>query len=511
MVVLGARPLSIDEVVAVARRGEQVRVHSALEPHMAPALDVVRRAVQEDRVVYGVTTGFGALARTRIQPDQARRVQQALVQSHAAGMGPLVEAEVVRAMQLLRARTLAAGYSGARPALVEAIVALLNAGIVPAVPEIGSLGASGDLAPLAHAAIVLTGNGWVLDPLGSGRPVDAAPVLSQAGMAPITLEAKEGLALLNGTEGMLAHLCLALADLAVLLPTADVGCAMSVEALHGTDKNFDERIARLRPHPGQAASASNLRRLLDGSPIVESHRLSDHAVQDAYSIRCAPQVHGATRDAVGWARTTVEIELASVTDNPVVFPDANEVLSTGNFHGQPLAYAADAMCIALAGMAAIVERRIDRLMDPARSEGLPPFLAPEAGVNSGFMLAHYTAAALVNRMRTAAAPASVDSISTSGGQEDHVSMGWNACRKLRRSVADFARILAIEAVCAAEAVELRGIQPGNATQAVIDGLRARIPRMDVDRFLAPDLAQAESMVIDGVLLDAAEKAVGTLS
>jgi histidine ammonia-lyase len=510
--------LTVDEVTAVARRGEQVTLAADLDHTMERSRAVVDAAIAEGRTVYGVTTGFGALAGTRIPPSQARQVQYALLQSHAAGMGDLIEPELVRAMQLLRARTLAAGVSGARPALVKAIVALLNAGIVPAVPEVGSLGASGDLAPLAHAGIVLTGNGWVVDRTAPGppRPTEAGPVLEQAGITAIELGAKEGLALLNGTEGMLAHLCLALADLSVLLPTAEVACALSVEALRATDAAFSDQIQALRPHPGQRASADNLRSLLRNSPIVASHRHSDHAVQDAYSIRCAPQVHGATRDVIAHVRRVVDIELASVTDNPVVFADdredsgAGDVVSTGNFHGQPLAFAADFAAIALADLGAIIERRVDRLMDPARSDGLPPFLAPEAGVNSGFMLAHYTAAALVNRLRGWAAPNSIDSIPTSGGQEDHVSMGWNSCRSLRRAVDDAARVIAIEAVSAAEAVELRGMPPGPATAAVIERIRVDIPRMEVDRFLAPDLAAAEQLVRTGALLDAAESVTGPL-
>jgi histidine ammonia-lyase len=335
-------------------------------------------------------------------------------------------------------------------------------------------------------------------------------LLEAAGIRPVTLQAKEGLSLLNGTEGMLAHLCLAAADLDVLLRTVDVTCAMSVEALLGTDANFAERIHRLRPYAGQLASAANLRRLLAGSPIVASHRHSDHAVQDAYSIRCAPQVHGAARDAHEHARRVVEVELGSVTDNPVVFAEDGAVVSTGNFHGEPLAFAADFEALALAGLGAMVERRIDRLMDPARSAGLPPFLAPEAGVNSGFMLAHYTGAALVNRLRAHAVPSSIDSVPTSGGQEDHVSMGWNACRSLRLAVEDITRLVAIEAVCAAEATELRGLPPGPATSAAIACIRAEIPRMDVDRFLAPDLLAATHLVGHGTLLKAVEDSVGAL-
>lgn len=506
--VIGDRPLRVAEVVAVARHREPVAVDPSVATRMRATRGVVEAAVASGRTVYGVTTGFGALAGTRIPPEQAERVQHALLQSHAAGVGPFVEPEVVRAMQVLRARTLATGHPGVRPELVEAIVALLNAGITPAVPEWGSLGASGDLAPLAHAGIVLTGQGWVLDE--AGRAVPAAPALAAAGIEPVRPAAKEGLALLNGTEGMLAHLCLALADLEVLLPAADLACAMSVEALRGTDAAYAEPVVALRPHPGALDTAANLRALLAGSPIVASHRHSDHRVQDAYSLRCAPQVHGAARDVVAFARRTVETELAAVTDNPVVLAADGSIRSTGNFHGQPLAYAADFLAIALADLAAIAERRIDRLMDPSRSEGLPPFLAREAGVNSGFMLAHYTAAALVNRARGLAAPQSIDSIPTSSGQEDHVSMGWNACRALRQAVDAAFGVIAIETVCAAEAIELRGLPPAPATGAAVRALREVVGRMDADRFLAPDLAAATDLVRGGRLLQAAASVAGPL-
>jgi histidine ammonia-lyase len=480
-----------------------VEVVPTVAERMAPARAVVERIVAEGETVYGVTTGFGALASVRVDPAEARRLQHALVLSHAAGMGELVEAEVVRAMMLLRARALAAGVSGVRPLLVEGLAGLLNTRVTPAVPELGSLGASGDLAPLAHVGAVLCGEGEAAD--ASGKRVPGADALAAAGLSPVVLEAKEGLALLNGTEGMLAHLCLALADLDLILPAADLACAMSVEALFGTDATYAPELHELRPHPGQATSAANLRRLLAGSEIVASHRPSDHAVQDAYSLRCAPQVHGAARDVVAFARQVTERELASVTDNPVVLVDDVEagtgrVESTGNFHGQPLAYAADFCAIALADLASISERRTDRLMDPARSQGLPAFLAVEAGVNSGFMLAHYTAAAAVNRLRSFAAPASIDSISTSGGQEDHVSMGWNAARKLRLAIVDCARVLAVELLCAAQALELRTSPPSPETQAAVSRLRALIPPMAVDRYLAPDLAGAEQLVRAGALL-----------
>ncbi|HZQ77541.1 MAG TPA: histidine ammonia-lyase [Acidimicrobiia bacterium] len=514
VVVLDGLPLSVADVVAVARYGGAVAVAPEAAARMAPARAVVDRIVAEGATVYGVTTGFGALASVKVSPTEARRLQLSLVLSHAAGMGDAVEAEVVRAMMLLRARTLAAGLSGARPVLVEGLVALLSAGITPVVPELGSLGASGDLAPLAHIGAVLTGEGEATD--AAGRRLPAADALAAAGLEPVVLEAKEGLALLNGTEGMLAHLCLALADLDRLAATADVACAVTVEALLGTDAAYRAELQAIRPHPGQERSAANLRRLLAGSEILASHRPSDHAVQDAYSLRCAPQVHGASRDVIAFARRVAERELASVTDNPVVLADrgpggsgvspGGEVASTGNFHGQPLAFAADFCAIALADLAAISERRTDRLMDPARSQGLPAFLAVEAGINSGFMLAHYTAAAAVNRLRMHAAPASVDSISTSGGQEDHVSMGWNACRKLRGAIDDAGRVLAIEILCAAQALELRRdsagapLRPSPETEAVIERLRAEVAALPTDRFLAPDLATAERLVRSGALL-----------
>jgi histidine ammonia-lyase len=524
VVTIDGSPLSVSDVVAVARQGTPVQVDPGVAARMAASRAVVESIVAAGTTVYGVTTGFGALASVRVSPAEARRLQQSLVLSHAAGMGSLVEPEVVRAMMLLRARTLAAGFSGVRPALVEGLAALLGAGITPAVPELGSLGASGDLAPLAHIGAVLCGEGEALDPSGAQVPGGAA--LAAAGLEPVVLEAKEGLALLNGTEGMLAHLCLALVDLERLTRTADLACAMTAEALLGTDAAYAAALHLLRPHPGQLVSAANLRRLLDGSEIVASHRNlqgdgppGDHAVQDAYSLRCAPQVHGASRDVITFARAVAERELASVTDNPVVLvdpaagPGAGTVASTGNFHGQPLAFAADFCAIAVADLAAISERRTDRLMDPARSQGLPAFLAVEAGVNSGFMLAHYTAAAAVNRLRTSATPASVDSISTSGGQEDHVSMGWNAARKLRGAIADCGRVLAVEVLCAAQGLELRGagaggggaagigrLRPSPETETALARLRAEIPPLPVDRFLSPDLQAAERLVWSGELL-----------
>ncbi len=399
---------------------------------MQASRDIVEELAASGQPVYGVSTGFGSLADVYVEPASRARLQAALIRSHAAGMGDAVEPEVVRAMMLLRARTLAMGRSGARPVLADRLLDLLAAGITPRVPEHGSLGCSGDLAPLAHVALVLLGEGEVVE----GRDyVDAAVALGAAGIDPIVLEAKEGLALVNGTDGMLGMLALACHDVRGLLAVADIVAAMSVEALLGTDAVFAPEILALRPHPGQAASAENMRRVLEGSPIVASHRVGDSRVQDAYSLRCAPQVHGAVRDALGYVEGVVRRELDSAIDNPVVLPDGR-VTSNGNFHGAPLAHAADFLAIVLADLGSMSERRVDRLLDPARSHGLPAFLADEPGVDSGLMIAQYTAAALVDENRRLATPASVASIPTSAMQEDHVSMGWAAARKLRVVVAE---------------------------------------------------------------------------
>ncbi|MGH7904972.1 MAG: histidine ammonia-lyase, partial [Candidatus Dormibacteraceae bacterium] len=421
--------LTLDDVAAVARHGARVE----LSGEAISRIEASRTRVEElgalGEAVYGVSTGFGALANTRIPPSHRSEMQQAIIRSHAAGMGPALEAEVVRAMILLRVRTLALGYSGVRTELARGLAGLLNAGITPLVPAHGSLGASGDLAPLAHVGLCLIGEGEAVD--AEGRRLPAAEALAGVGIAPLRLQSKEGLALINGTDGMLGMLCLACHDLANLLRTADVTAAMTVEALLGTDRPFAEALQAIRPHPGQLASAANLTRLLAGSPIKASHRHLDHAVQDSYSMRCSPQVAGAARDTLAFALAVAERELGSVTDNPVVLP-TGEVESTGNFHGEPVAFACDFLAIAAAEVGAIAERRVDRILDPDRSAGLPPFLTTEPGVNSGLMIAQYAAAALVAENRRLAAPASVDSIPTSGMQEDHVSMGWSAARKLRQ-------------------------------------------------------------------------------
>jgi histidine ammonia-lyase len=458
--------------------------------------------------VYGISTGFGALAATQVPPGRRSELQHSLLRSHAAGVGPALATPIVRGMMALRLRSLAMGFSGVRPAVAEALAALLNAGVTPVVPMHGSLGASGDLAPLAHVGLCLLGEGEAFDPSGKRRP--AADALAAAGLQPLNLEVKEGLALINGTDGMLAMLLISAARADLLFVTADVTAAMSVEALLGTDRPFAADLLALRPQPGQARSAANLTRLLDGSGIVTSHRHSTHAVQDSYSMRCAPQVAGAARDTLDHVRAVAGRELESAIDNPVVLLDGR-VESNGNFHGEPLAFAADFLAIGAAEVGAIAERRVDQMLDPHRSRGLPAFLAPEPGVNSGLMLAQYTAAALVAENRRLAAPASVDSIPTSGMQEDHVSMGWGACLKLERLLDNLGYILAVELVCAAEALDLRApLEPAQGTAAVRDLVRTRVPPSGADRPVAPDLEFAAELVNSGQVRRAAEEAVGAL-
>jgi len=495
-------------VVAVARQGARVAMGEAARERVGASRGHVEIMIEGTLPVYGVTTGFGALANTRITTEKRLELQHSLLRSHAAGMGPFVEPEVVRAMMAIRAKTLSAGYSGVRPELIDALIAFLNADLTPAVPEYGSLGASGDLAPLAHVGLCLVGEGRLLE---RGEPVQSRDAMERAGIRPFRLATKEGLALINGTDGMLAMLLLSLEDLKVLLKTADVTAAMSVEALLGTDRVFREDLHALRAHPGQLASAGNISKLLSGSPIVASHRDSPHLVQDAYSLRCAPQVFGAARDTRDHASLVAGRELDSVTDNPVVLPDGR-VESVGNFHGEPLALVLDFLAIAASEVGAITERRIDRMLDPRRSEGLPAFLSPRAGVNSGFMIPHYTAAALAEENRRLANPASTGSLPTSAMQEDHNSMGWSAGRKLRRLLGNVCRILAVEAACAAQALDLRSpLQPGYATSTVLARIRRDIPFIQEDTFMAPHLEAAERLVSSRALIEAAERATGPLA
>ncbi|WP_370287828.1 histidine ammonia-lyase [Nocardioides sp.] len=513
-VAVGVAALSIDDVVAVARHGAPVVLDDEALAAIDRARAVVDRMAASPTPAYGVSTGFGALATRHIAPELRTRLQRSLVRSHAAGSGPEVEREVVRALMLLRLSTLATGRTGVRRETAELLAGLLTHGITPVVHEYGSLGCSGDLAPLSHCALALMGEGPVRT--ADGTLTDAGTALAAAGLSPVELQEKEGLALINGTDGMLGMLALAIHDLRDLLRTADVAAAMSVEALLGTDRVFAPELQAIRPHPGQAASAGNLVALLADSGIVASHRGPDCTrVQDAYSLRCSPQVHGAARDTLAHAELVASRELASAIDNPVVLDadgDEPRLESNGNFHGAPVAYVLDFLAIVAADVASIAERRTDRMLDRARSNGLPPFLAADPGVDSGLMIAQYTQAAIVSELKRLAAPASVDSIPSSAMQEDHVSMGWSAARKLRRSVDGLARVLAVEVMAAARALELRApLAPAPATAAVVAALRAAgVGGPGDDRFLAPEIDLAHHLVTGRAVSAAAVTVIGDL-
>src|SRR4051812_48299193 len=497
------------DVLAVARHDATVTLAEAAHAAMARSRSIVDTIEASGRPVYGVSTGFGALANTSIAPERRAELQHALIRSHAAGVGAPMPREVVRAMMLLRVRSLALGLSGVRPVLAQGLVDLLNHDITPWVPEHGSLGASGDLAPLAHCAIVLLGEGWVLGKDG-GR-TSAAEALHTAGLRPLELAAKEGLALINGTDGMLGMLLLAIDDARHLLTMADVTAALAIEAMLGSERPFLPELHEIRPHPGQAASAANIRRLLQHSQIMDSHRDDlAHAVQDAYSMRCAPQVAGAARDTLDFVVAVCDREVVSVVDNPVVLPDGR-VESTGNFHGAPLGFAADFLAIAAAEVGAIAERRVDRLLDVTRSRDLPPFLAPDAGVNSGLMIAQYTAAGIVAENRRLAAPASVDSLPTSGMQEDHVSMGWAAAKKLRTVLDNVTSLLAVELLAAVRGLQLRApLTPSPAGRVAVGLVAPFAGEPGPDRFLAPLLEAARALVAGPDLRREIEAAVGEL-
>ena len=518
-VVLTGADLTVADVEAVARHGARASLDVHARERMQEARDVIEALVAEGAVVYGVTTGFGALASTTIPPEDADRLQEHLLMSHAAGVGQPLPREVVRAMLLLRANTLALGHSGCRPAVVDRLLAFLDAGIHPVVPEQGSVGASGDLAPLAHLALPLIGRGQV--EVG-GSVVPALIALREAGLEPLDLGPKEGLALLNGTQMMGAIGALVLADADRLVRTASVVAAMSVEALLGTDVAYSAAYQLARPHPGQVAVAAELRHLLRDSGLQAAHHGHAHKVQDPYSLRCIPQVHGAVRDTLDHLRRVLDIELNSATDNPLVFPGGGvadpdaiatgggRVISGGNFHGEPIAFALDFTTIAVAELGSISERRTALLVDPRLNGGLPPFLAASSGIDSGMMIHQYTAAALVSENKVLAHPASVDSIPTSANQEDHVSMGSISARHARAVVANVERILAIELLTAAQALDLRlavdasgGAQPGAGVAEAHARVRAHVRHLDSDREPGPDLAAATALVRDGALVDLA--------
>jgi len=501
-IVVDGSALTVEDVVAVALGKARAVVGDDLDGRMEPARALVQRVLDNDETVYGITTGFGALANTRVSVDQASDLQYDLLRSHASGVGDLLDRETVRAMLLCRARTLAQGYSGVRPEIVRYLVTMLDNDILPAVPSQGSVGASGDLAPFAHLALPVIGEGFVLS---DGGPVPSLPVLEAHGMQPLALQPKEGLSLLNGTEGMLAHGCLAVYSAGLLVDADDAACALSVEALMGSTRPFEQRIHDLRPHPGQARSAERIRNLLAGSAISASHHDDfTHKVQDAYSLRCAPQVHGAVRDTITYATDVFNRELGSVVDNPIVFPDDGEVVSGGNFHGQPLAFAMDFLAIAVTELGSISERRTDRMLDPDRSSGLTPFLATTPGVSSGYMITQYTAAAIVAENRILSHPASVESIPTSGLQEDHVSMGWGAARKLGTVLTNTARVIAVELMCAAQGVEQRALDPAPGTGRVKAVVRSVCPPLVEDRAPGPDIEKIAASIDAGAFSDIEE-------
>ena len=498
-IVVGLEPLTRDQLLAVARAHEPIALGDDVVERLERQRVAIDALVESGTPVYGLSTGFGSLATTFISPEQRRDLQRSLIRSHAAGVGAEVEVEVVRAMMVSRLSNLCSGVSGVRASTAQAYCALLNAGIAPIVHEFGSLGCSGDLAPLAHVALALMGEGDVRD--AGGRRMSAADALASAGLVPVELAEKEGLALINGTDGMLGQLIMALEDGRRLLTLADVAAALSIQALRGTDRVFLDEIHALRPHPGQRESAANLASLLADSPIVGSHLDDPSQVQDAYSLRCAPQVHGAARDTLAHAARVADIELASAIDNPSVLADGS-LVSNGNFHGAPVAYVLDFLAIAFADVASMSERRTDRLLDVDRSYGLPPFLAHQAGVDSGLMIAQYSQAALVSEMKRLASPASVDSIPSSGMQEDHVSMGWHAARKLRRALEAMADVLAIELLASARALALRAPLVASPVSAdVADLVNAVSGGPGHDRWLAPEIAAVGELVRNGQLLD----------
>ncbi|MCT1443585.1 histidine ammonia-lyase [Corynebacterium sanguinis] len=508
-VTVGIGALTIDEVVAVARYGATVEVDPAALTEVAATRDRIEELANDPTPVYGISTGFGALARRHIPEAMRAQLQLSLVRSHAAGSGPEVEQEVIRALMLLRLSTLCTGRTGVRPVVVETYAAVLNAGITPVVREYGSLGCSGDLAPLAHCALALLGEGEVR--VDGGAITPAADALSAAGIEPLALREKEGLALINGTDGMLGQLCLAITDLREAAKVADIATAMTVEGLTGTLTVFADDLQKLRPHPGQADSAANIRTIAQGSEILgaAAAEFKQKQVQDAYSVRCAPQVAGGFRDTIAHAELVAGRELASAVDNPVVALDGR-VSSNSNFHGAPVAYALDFLAIVAADLASISERRTDRFLDTARNRGLNAFLADDPGVDSGHMIAQYTQAGIVSELKRNANPASADSIPSSAMQEDHVSLGWSAARKLRRSVDGLQRVLAIEILTAARAIEMRGAAPASGTKAAIDVLRERVDGPGTDRYLSPEIEYSVALVKDGSYVEAVEAAVGTL-
>ena len=501
------KDISILDVVKVARGHEKVSLSDSAKQAIAKSRTFVEKIFDENEVVYGISTGFGEFSKITINGNDRERLQRNLILSHCVGVGDLFSPDVVRGIMLLRVNSLARGYSGIRLIAVEKLIELLGKNIIPAVPQKGSVGASGDLAPLSHVAAVLLGEGFVLE---GGKPVPAAPVLKKANFEPIELAAKEGLALINGTQAMTSVAALVCYDAMHLMKLADIAAGLSLEALRGTRKAFDLRIAAIRRHHGQALCAENILKLTEKSSIMESHECCEK-VQDAYSLRCASQVHGASRDALRRVEETLSIEMNAVTDNPIVMADTGEIISAGNFHGQPVALVMDYFKTALAEIGNISERRINRLVDPHLS-GLPAFLTNEGGVNSGLMIAQYTAASLVSENKVLVHPASADSIPTSANQEDHVSMGTIAARQAREILENVRYVLSVELMAAAQGIDfLEGIFPGKGTNAAHKHIRSLVPHLGEDRILSPDIEAIYGAIVDESLVAQVEKAIGVLN
>ena len=498
--------MTLDDLVSISRRGATVQLTTESERRIKNARELIEQWIQEEKPVYGVTTGFGALSEVPISKKDTRQLQENILMSHAAGVGEMLDEETVRAVMALRIKDLARGHSGIRLETVHHLISMLNRGVCPVVPEKGSVGASGDLAPLAHLSLVLIGQG---EAFYKGRRISGLGALKQCGLEPIRLEAAEGLALINGTQVMTAIGGLSVYDALELSKLTDIAAAMSLEVLMGSRMEFDPRIHQLRPHPGQAAAADNMYRITRNSDIVTSHK-DCCRVQDAYTLRCSPQVHGAGKDAITYVKKVVETEMNASTNNPLIFPESGEFLLGGNFHGQPVALAMDFLCMAVSEFANISERRIERLVNPKLS-GLPAFLVSDGGLNSGFMIAQYTAAALVSENKVLSHPACVDSIPTSANKEDHVSMGTISSRKCREVVKNSENVIAIELLCGAQALDLfTNVKPGEGTLAAYTVIRNAVSHLEKDRILAKDIDTIQKLMRSGTILEAVEEKVGKI-
>ena len=503
---LGVEGMTLENLIAIARNGAQVQLTKDAEKQVLKSRHLIEQWVQDEKRIYGITTGFGALSDVAISKGDTRQLQKNILMSHAAGVGKPFDEECVRAILALRIKDLARGHSGIRLSTVQHLVALLNWGVWPIIPEKGSVGASGDLAPLAHLALVLLGLG---EAFYKGKRLSGRQALSKCGLKPLQLESGEGLALVNGTQVMTAIGGLAVFDSIRLSKLTDIAAAMSLEVLMGSRTEFDPKIHEVRPHPGQAAVADNMARITQNSEIITSHKDCSR-VQDAYTLRCSPQVQGASRDAIRYCRKVIETEMNSSTNNPLIFSDSEEFLLGGNFHGQPVALAMDFLGMAVAELADISERRIERLVNPMLS-GMPAFLVDDGGLNSGFMLTQYTAAALVSENKVLCHPASIDSIPTSANKEDHVSMGTISARKCREIVGNVEDVIAIELLCAAQALDLfTNMKPGEGALAAYQVIRQAVPHLEKDRILSSDIAAVKQLMRDAKILKAVEKQVGEL-